>query len=76
MRVFACNLPFPDAMIMRHIVTSFVAPLTAPDFSTFSHKQHDFLKTKLQNIKCAFSCSQKICLKHFKLSEEFSEILS
>jgi hypothetical protein len=27
---------------MRHIVTSFVAPLIPPYFSTLSHKRHDF----------------------------------
>ena len=27
---------------MRHIVTSFVAPLAAPYFSTLSHTRHDF----------------------------------
>jgi hypothetical protein len=27
---------------MRHIVTSFVAPVAAPHFSALSHKRHDF----------------------------------
>ena len=38
---------------MRHIVTSFVAPLAPPNFSTLSHKRWDFRK-KLLNIKCLF----------------------
>ena len=29
---------------VRHIVTSFVEPLTPPNFSTLSHKRHDFGK--------------------------------
>ena len=29
---------------MRHIVTSFVAPLASPHFSTLSHKRRDFRK--------------------------------
>jgi hypothetical protein len=34
---------------MRHIVTSFVAPLAAPHFLTFSHKRYDFRKTIIEN---------------------------
>ena len=36
---------------MRHIVTSFVTPLAAPNFSTLSHKRHNFLKILL-NLRC------------------------
>jgi hypothetical protein len=37
---------------MRHIVTSFVAPLARPYFSTKSHKRCDFRKKTVLNIKC------------------------
>jgi hypothetical protein len=35
---------------LHHIVTSFVAALASPHFSTFSHKKHDFIK-RLLNMK-------------------------
>ena len=38
---------------MRHTVTSFVAPQSAPHFSILSHKRCDFWK-KLLNIKSVF----------------------
>jgi hypothetical protein len=41
------------AACMRHTVTSFMAPLAPPHFSTLSHKRHDFRETLL-NIKCVF----------------------
>jgi hypothetical protein len=50
----------------RHVVTSFVAPLAPPYFSTLSHKQHDFRKKKkLLNIKCVFLFSLKRLSKIF-----------
>ena len=40
---------------MRHVVTSFVAPLAPPYFSTLSHKRHDFRKKKVTERKmCVF----------------------
>jgi hypothetical protein len=36
---------------MRHIVTSFVAPLSPPYSSTLSHKRHDFSKKKVTEHK-------------------------
>ena len=37
---------------MRHIVTSFVAPLALPYFSTLSHKRHDFRKNNIEHKMC------------------------
>ena len=37
---------------MRHIVTSFVAPLALPHFSTLSHKGHDFRKYATEHKMC------------------------
>jgi hypothetical protein len=37
---------------MRHTVTSFVAPLAPPDFSTISHKRHDFRKKLTEHEMC------------------------
>ena len=42
MCVRALALLVQHATRMRHIVTSFVASLAPPYFSTFSHKRHDF----------------------------------
>jgi hypothetical protein len=36
---------------VRHIVTSFVAPLALPNFTTLSHKRHDFRKKKVTEHK-------------------------
>ena len=44
-RMGACvhvALLIQHAIRMRHVVTSFVAPLTLPHFLTLSHKWHDF----------------------------------
>ena len=43
-----------QATRMRHIVTSFVAPLVPPYFSTLSHIRHDFRK-KVTKHKIVFS---------------------
>jgi hypothetical protein len=37
---------------MRHIVTSFVAPLAPPCFSTLSHKRRDFRKKVIEHKMC------------------------
>ena len=37
---------------MRHIVTSFVAPLALPCSSTLSHKRHDFRKRVTEYKMC------------------------
>jgi hypothetical protein len=42
---------------MCHIVTSFVAPLTPPDFLTFSHKQYDFREKGVEHKMCVFTFS-------------------
>jgi hypothetical protein len=47
------TLLIPHITFMRHIVSSFMASLAAPHFSTLSHKHHDFRK-KFLNIKCVF----------------------
>jgi hypothetical protein len=42
---------------MRHIVTSFVVPLSPQHFSTLSHKRNDFRKQVVEHKMCdsAFS---------------------
>jgi hypothetical protein len=47
---------------VRHIVTSFVAPLAPANFSSLSSKRHDFQK-KLLEMKCVFWFSLKIFSK-------------
>jgi hypothetical protein len=42
---------------MRHTVPSTVASLAPSNFSTLSHKRHDFRKKKLLNIKCVLTFS-------------------
>jgi hypothetical protein len=44
-------------MRMHQIVTSFVAPLAPPYFSTLSHKWHDFQKTVVEHKICVFILS-------------------
>jgi hypothetical protein len=39
---------------VRHIVTSFVAPLVSPYFSTLSHKRHDFRKKRYWTYNVCF----------------------
>jgi hypothetical protein len=38
---------------MRYTVTSFVAPLAPPHFSTLSHKRHDIRKKDTEHKMCA-----------------------
>jgi hypothetical protein len=52
MRVRACSLAYPDAMRMCHIVTSFVAPLAPPEFSTLFHKLRDIRKKVIEHKMC------------------------
>jgi hypothetical protein len=44
MRERAYSLAYPACIAVRHIVTSFVVPLSLPYFSTMSRKQNDFRK--------------------------------
>jgi len=53
---------------------SSVASSDLQDFSTLSHKRHDFRKKTL-NIKCVFWFSLQICLKYFSYKEELSDTL-
>ena len=53
---------------MRDIVSSLVAPLAPPNFSTISHKRHDFWRGggPLMTIKC-FYFWYKFCEKRLSL---------
>ena len=53
----ACSLAYPDAMRMCHIVTSFVAPLAPPEFSTLSHKRRDIRKKVIEHKMCVLILS-------------------
>ena len=67
-------LDIQHVMRMRHIILPSVACPAVLYFSTLSHKRHDFGGKKLLNTKCVFWFSVQICLKHFSLYEQFSEI--
>jgi hypothetical protein len=43
---------------VRHIITSFVAPLTPPHFLTLSHKRHDFRKNVTEHKMCVLIFSK------------------
>ena len=62
MRVRACSLAYPACSSYAPYLTSFVAPLAPPHFSTLSHKRHDFRKRKLLNIKCVFLFFSTMCV--------------
>jgi hypothetical protein len=61
---------------MRHIVTSFVASMAPPDFSTLSHKRQDFREKKLLNIKYAFLFFLKKYSETFLILRIIQRILS
>ena len=60
----ARTLIIQHAICMRHIVTSFVAPLVPPYSSTLSHKRRDFRKKKVIENKMCFDFLY-VCLEHF-----------
>jgi hypothetical protein len=51
---------------MRHIVTSFMARLALPYFSTLSHKRQDFLK-KLPTVKRLLYCDVESKWKNYHI---------
>ena len=57
MRIHACSLTNPNATRVRHIVTSFVAPRSPPNFSTLSHKRCYFRKKVILHNMCILSFS-------------------
>ena len=52
------------AMRMCHILTSFVAPLASPHFSTLSQERHNFQKKVIKHKMC-FDFLYNFCLKQF-----------
>ena len=61
---------------LPRIILSSVACHALPHSSTLSLKQYDFRKNSLLNMKCVYWISLQLCLKHFSLQEEFTEIWS
>ena len=57
---------------MRPTVTSCVAPLAPPHFSTLSHKLND-LRKKALKIKCVFRFSLQILSKSFLILRRIQE---
>ena len=51
-RMRGVALLIQHATRMRHVVTSFVAPLAPPYFSTLSHKRHDFPEKVTEHKMC------------------------
>jgi transglutaminase/protease-like cytokinesis protein 3 len=51
--------PYLSGM-QRAAILSSAASLVPPNYSTFSHKRHDFQKKKLLNIKCVFLFSLRL----------------
>ena len=60
---------------MRRIMSSCVACVAPPNFSTFSFKRHDFRKEIIENKTC-FDFLYNFYLKCFLFDEELREILS
>ena len=69
------TLLIQHATRLRHIVTSFVAPLSPPYFSTLSHKRCDFRKNVTEHKMC-FDFLYNFGLKHFPFCGEFNQISS
>jgi hypothetical protein len=66
---FACAwvhvaLLIQHATSIRRIMTSFVAPLAPPYFSSLSLKRHNFIKNVF-NLKCVFWFSLQVLFEHF-----------
>ena len=55
---------------------SSVSRLALQNFSTLSHKRHDFRGKKLLNKNSCFYFLYNICLKHFSFREEMSDMWS
>jgi hypothetical protein len=63
-----------QATRMRHIVTSFVAPLAQSYFSALSRKEHNFRGKKFAKHKICFDSFYKQCQNNLSFKEEFSEM--
>jgi hypothetical protein len=68
------DLLIQHATRMRHIVTSFVAPLAPPNFSALSHKRCDLKKVIELKMLVLIFCT--ILSKTLLILREFSEIMS
>ena len=60
---------------MHRIILSSMTCTAVPHYSLYLVNRHDFIKKVTENKMC-FVFLYNFCLKHFSLSEEFSEMLS
>ena len=54
MRMRACSLAYPACNSYAPYCDAICGPLAPPNCSILSHKEHEFRKRKLLNIKCVF----------------------
>ena len=74
--VCAYSLAYPARNAYAPYCDVICGPSVFTIFFGITSKTARFSEKRLLNIKCVFWFSPQICLKHFLLQEEFSEILS